>query len=333
MIIKSFLKIIGIVVCGSILKIAHASSPLLHHDQASFQKIEKRAKESQSSAVLIYQNGKQVFKFGEDFIKPIHVASITKSILSLAIGILEEKCVLKIDDPVYFYFPEWNQGLKKKVTIKHILTHTSGIADERAPDKIAETPSYLQFSLCADIISEPGTKVLYNNIAPNLLPAIIKKASTISADQYIFDHIFKPLGINNFKWIKDHEDNVKGRSGLYLRAEDLIKIGLLILNKGKYEGQNIINQAYIKSLYQPLQSFNNMGLSLLWWVDGKEEDNTLSLNAIGYLGQRLCIIPSRNIVAVRLFNSEEKSEEEIKEAEKDSLNEFLKLLLEIPLET
>ncbi|MFM2393788.1 MAG: hypothetical protein RLZZ546_1770, partial [Bacteroidota bacterium] len=102
-------------------------------DKAALQKLIDRAKETHSSALTIYYDDKLINNqcFDSTYF-PINAMSATKSFLNLAIGLLVTNGKIKsIDEPVCTYYPEWNQDLKKEITIRHLLNHTSGLQANR----------------------------------------------------------------------------------------------------------------------------------------------------------------------------------------------------------
>jgi CubicO group peptidase (beta-lactamase class C family) len=253
-------------------------------DSNALNKLIQRAKETHSSALVVYHNGELITnKCFDSVYRPIQTMSMTKSIVNLGIGLLVTNGQIKsIDEPVATFYPEWNQGLKAKVTIRHLLSQTSGLQANRMASDIYQQPNYVQYALDADVVEEPGSRFFYNNKATNLLAGIIKKAGGVRMDSLIVDKIFKPLGISSFTWITDttlynstkikkwdttllSKGNPSGMADLIMKADDFGKIGLLILNDGKINGKQVLSKEWIKASFQPSQSFNKT-YGLLWWL-------------------------------------------------------------------
>lgn len=251
-------------------------------DKGSLENLINRAKETHSSALVVYQDDKLILNqcFDSTYI-PLNAMSATKSFANLGIGLLITDGKLKsIDEPVCNYYPEWNQGMKKEITIRQLLNHTSGMQALRTTTEIYSSPDYVQLALCAEISDTPGSKFFYNNKAVNLLAGIIQKASGMRMDEYINEKIFKPLEINNFRWLTDSfKHNAKsvadtaflkqGNPGafadLYIRADDMAKVGLLVLHKGKWKGKQIISESWFDESLRQAQPFNST-CGLLWWL-------------------------------------------------------------------
>lgn len=233
---------------------------------------------------------------------PIETMSITKSFLNLAIGLLIDDGFLKsIDAPLYEIYPEWNQGLKKQITIRHLLNHTSGIKTESHTFDIFNAPNVIRYVLAAELASVPGTDFVYNNTATNLLTDIVKKLSGKSVEVYLTEKIFTPLDIHDIVWKKDPSGNAYGTSGLCMHPQDLLKIGMLLLNEGKWNGKQLISPKWLKESLKPSQPFNPH-CGLLWWIR-EDVHGILGYAAQGYMGQYLVVIPQSKLVAVRLVDA------------------------------
>jgi CubicO group peptidase (beta-lactamase class C family) len=225
-----------------------------------------RAKATHSDAVIILHNGAVIAEYCPQGKPPmIHAMSVTKSIVSLAFGLLQTQGFLpSLDVPVYTFFPEWKQSSKKNITLKHILNHTSGLQDQRSALAVYQSPDFLQFALVANVAHEPGTHFFYSNKAVNILPGIVKKITGMPIDQYVNQKLFQPLGIHQFKWERDQAGNVHGLAGLHLYPRDLATIGQMILNQGLWKNKKIIDPSWLKTSFTP-QEHNKIS-GLLWWL-------------------------------------------------------------------
>lgn len=210
------------------------------------QKLVDRAEQSESDALLIWQNGKLVKELYFD--KPrghIESMSATKSVVALAFGLLIADGKLEsLDEPVHKFFPEWNQGQKANITIKHLLTQRSGLQSAPRTTAIYRSPDFVQLALCAELTEEPGKRWRYNNKGCNLLPGIVKKISGQRMDELIGERIFEPLGITDWSWSLDKAGNPHGMSGLQIRPEDLLKIGRMMLDGGKWNDEQVLPASF-----------------------------------------------------------------------------------------
>lgn len=236
-------------------------------NQAILDKILLRAKETNSDSVLIMQNGKIIGEYysGKKDEK-IELMSCTKSIVSLAIGrLIEQGKIKSVEQPVYEFYPEWKQGKKTSITIKHLLNHTSGLQNVPNTElEIYPSKDFVKLALAAEISDEPGTKFSYNNKAANLLAGIVQVASGKRLDVFMRDEFFNPMQIKDFGWTLDAAGNPHVMAGLQISAADFIKFGQLMLNRGKWDGKQIVGEKWVDDSLAQSQPFVQTG-GLLWW--------------------------------------------------------------------
>ncbi len=233
----------------------------------ALERLHEKAREAESDAVVIIKDGRLVadWDFGRPR-GPIEAKSVTKSIVNLAIGrLIEQGKIKSLDQPVTDFYPEWNQGRKKLITIRHLLNHTSGLQSPRVSTEIDASPDCIQFALAAELSDDPGSKFVYNNKATNLLAGIVQHASSKRMDIFIRDEIFGPLGISDFAWTLDKAGNPYGMAGLQIRAIDLAKIGQMMLDEGAWKGRHLLSRDWVRKSVVPGQSLDPTS-GLLWWI-------------------------------------------------------------------
>ncbi|HEX6902357.1 MAG TPA: serine hydrolase [Thermoanaerobaculia bacterium] len=236
-------------------------------DPAALERLVKRAEETHSDALVILKDGKLVgdWRFGKPA-EPIEVMSVSKSVASLAVGnLLYKGKIRSLDELVSTYLPEWREGPKKAVTLRHLLNHTSGLQANPNAQEVYESKDIVKLALDAGLVKEPGTEFFYNNKAVNLLGAIVEKASGKKLDEYMRDEVFAPLGITRFSWMRDAAGNPHVMAGAKLDALDLAKLGQLMLDGGVYQGRRIVSAEWAREAVTAAQSLNPTG-GLLWWV-------------------------------------------------------------------
>ncbi|GAA3914589.1 serine hydrolase domain-containing protein [Luteimonas lutimaris] len=235
--------------------------------QAALDHLLDKARSTHSAAVLVLRDGKPVGRYDRDGKPPgaIELMSATKSVVALGIGqLLADGRIRSLDQPVADFYPEWKQGLKADVTVRMLLDHTSGMQNvPMAPEEIYPAPDIIQLALAADLDSAPGEAFSYNNKAVNLLAGIIREASGQPMDVFFRDGLFKAMDIHPGPWEKDRTGHPYAMSGLPLTATDAAKIGQLVLDRGKWEGRQLVPADYIDAMLaaSPKQS----GCGLLWW--------------------------------------------------------------------
>lgn len=237
-------------------------------DPAALDHLVARARATHSNALLVWQHGKLI---REDYFgtrphgEPL--MSTTKSIVALAIGKLVDDGKLRsFDQPVSDFYPEWKQGQKRAITIRHLLTHTSGLQNEaNAGSEIYPAPDAIKLALAAELSEPPGTKFSYNNKATNLLAGIVQRASGQRMDRYVADHIFRPLGIVDARWPElDAAGTPHVMAGLVMTAADLLKIGQLMLGNGNFAGKRVLSERTVQAIVGQGDP-GYPGYGLLWW--------------------------------------------------------------------
>ena len=285
-------------------------------------------------SVLIIKNGKLVFeqyfpgyKFyyqAENFkgeytnftSHTIHnLASVTKSITSLLIGIAHDHGYIdSVETKMFNYFPEYaslNDSVKNQITLWHLLTMTSGlqwneqdIFYSNIKNDIIQlfmVPDPVQFILSKPAIDHPGTKFNYNGGNTNLLGEIIQKTSGLMVDAFAKKHLFEPLGITLYEWVRINPDMVYTSGDLKLRPRDMAKIGFLILNKGVWKSKQIISSEWVVESTRPYVHFNTReGYGYQWWIKDYALGNVSvhSIAAMGWGGQNIIILPGMEAVVV-----------------------------------
>lgn len=231
-------------------------------------RLAQRARESQSDAILIVHNGRAIFEYRSDpYWQPIDALAITKSVVALTIGLLiDEGKITSIDTPVYQFYPEWEQGHKKSITIRHLLNQTSGLQADPMHEEIYNAYDTVQLALCAELSSIPGAYYQHNDKALCLLSGIVEKASGLSLSEYTNQRLFQPLGIENVSWQCDAAHHDYPIAHLGITAPDLAKIGDLVAKGGMWCGQRIVSQKWIDLIMTQGQSYNPFGAHL-WWID------------------------------------------------------------------
>lgn len=228
----------------------------------------KAAEDAGSSALVVLRHGKVVgeWYFGGET-QRIESMSATKGVVALAIGLLiDEGKIASADAPVSTYFPEWKGGLKGKVTLRHLLSHTSGLAANADAMDIYQSRDFVRYALDAHVVDIPGSQFFYNNKATNLLAGVVERASGEKLDAYLMRRLFEPLGIRDVFWQKDPSSNPLGMSGLRLHPVDFAKVGQLMLQRGVWQGQRILSESWIQACTAASSQAFAPAAGLLWWL-------------------------------------------------------------------
>lgn len=246
-------------------------------DPAALARLLKEAEESHSSGLVLLRHGKLVgqWYFGGKS-RRIEAMSATKSVVSLAVGLLlDEGKLASIDEPVATFFPEWRQTPKARITVRHLLNHTSGLYTRRTTEAIYASQDFVRFALDTRLDTEPGTTFVYNNSATNLLAAVIAAAAGEPLDEYLHRRLFEPLGIEDITWSRDPSGNRHGMSGMQIHPVDFAKIGQMMLDGGVWQGRRIVSQEWIAQSTQGSAQPFDPTCGLLWWLEADRIDGVL----------------------------------------------------------
>ena len=270
-----------------------------------YQTLLADSQRTHTDALIVVKEGKTLLSQPQGISSQLfELKSVTKSVVWFSVGLaIEEKKIPSLDTPVSHWLNGWDEGIKARVTLRHILTQTSGIEHRSADGFMASHKDRSKFVRESRVVSEPGTVFSYNNEAVQLLAEIILKATGTPIDRYLTSRIFIPLGITHWAWDHDKTGNVLAYTGLRMRPYDLALLGELILAGGQWNGKTIVSRSWIDQASQSgVRAAEASQYGLLWWVGRRNGD--LVLKASGWLGQHLVVEPATGVVAVRMHAQE-----------------------------
>jgi CubicO group peptidase (beta-lactamase class C family) len=158
---------------------------------------------------------------------------------------------------------------------------------------------WVQYVLDRPMATEPGSQFVYNSGATELLAEIFKQATGRNLIEYAEANLFKPLGIASYYWKRTPLELPDTEGGLYLRPEDLAKIGYLFLKNGRWEGAQVVSPDWVSQSVTPAIHAGQVKYGLKWWLfPYGPEGAKLAWLGLGYGGQRLIVVPELEIVAV-----------------------------------
>jgi CubicO group peptidase (beta-lactamase class C family) len=246
-------------------------------DVAMLGAIVEEAARTRSDALLVMKDGQVVVErtFGKPR-GPIETMSATKSVVSIAIGMLvADGKIASVDAPLSSFYPDWKTGRKAKVTLRHVLTHTSGLEHRQGARVLTQQADRSKFVRAAEVTEEPGARFSYSNEAVQLLAGVVKSAAGEPLDAYLAKRLFTPLGITEWRWDKDKAGNVQTFYGLALGARDLARIGRLMLQNGAWNGKQLVPAEWVEQ--STTMAVPGSGHGFLWWV--RFEDGTSTVAA------------------------------------------------------
>ena len=261
-------------------------------------------------SIMIVRHGKVV---AEGWWKPYApelkhtLYSLTKTFSATAVGFAVSEKRVSVEDKVISFFPgDLPDTVSKYLSalkVKHLLSMTVG----QQPDPtrtVSTTDNWVKTFFRTPIIHEPGTKFLYNSAASHMLSAIVQKVTGQKLIDYLKPRLFDPLGIEGMDWEVDPLNNNTGGWGLRVKTEDIAKFGQLFLQKGKWEGKQILPASWIEEasskhiLQEPEASQGKRDSSD--WLQGygyqmwRSRNN--SFRGDGAFGQYMLILPEHDAV-------------------------------------
>ena len=305
-------------------------------DGARLCRIAARLKETEANmhAVVVVRHGRLVFEqyfpgydrpWGQsdgqhdfDATTKHDMRSVSKSVISLLVGIaIDRKLIAGTDEPVVKFFPDYSEVKSPgwdSITLRHLLTMSSGMQwDEGRPwnDPKNDEP-YLgseadpvRYVLSKAIVAPPDTVWVYNGGGTDLLGNIIERVSGKPLEAFAREVLFAPLGISDWEWMKYRNEKIASAAGLRLRPRDAAKIGQLVLNKGDWNGRQIVPARWIEQSVTP--RFRAIGFfgglfyyGQQWWMGRtlSGDKDVKWIAAVGLGGQRIFIVPELDLVVM-----------------------------------
>lgn len=277
-------------------------------------------------ALLVAQHGRLVLEEyfylgGRDRIHSVQ--SVTKSVTSLLIGIALDQGLIKgLDVPLRSFFPAYVDSSQTAAspTLRHALTMSAALdwaedisySDPRN-DAVGmnQSKDMYQYVLSkkADATDKPGEKFEYNSGISVLLGGVLLKATGKPADQYARQTLFTDMGIQKFSWSSGGGEVHTG-GGLFLKPRDLLKMGQLVLDEGKWRGKQVVSASWIKestAAHLPTNAFGrDAAYGYQWWRGGFPvgEQTVPVIYASGYGGQMLYIVPDLDLLILTMHHNQ-----------------------------
>lgn len=231
--------------------------------------------------------------------------SLSKSFTGTAIGLAVGEKLLSVDDPVVKFFPEYLPAQVSDnlaaLKIRHLLSMSVGHGKDSILILEASAPGvpWEQTFLSLPVVFAPGSQFMYNSGASFMLSAIIKKVTGQSAHEYLKPRLYQPLNITNTTWGANFEGINMGASHLRMPTEDIAKFGQLYLQKGMWNGKQVISPEWVRqaSAKQMENGHNDSswgyGYGFQFWLNPPG-----GYRADGAFGQYSMVLPDQDAVVV-----------------------------------
>jgi CubicO group peptidase (beta-lactamase class C family) len=239
--------------------------------------------------------------------------STAKSFVSALVGIaIEEGHIGSVDDSITKYLPELNGPRMDEISVRHLLTMSSGLkysgegggggpfSDDA---KTYYDPNLRELALTVEPEGKPGRRWEYNNYHPLLLGMILERSTDRPVATYLSQKIWRPLGMEaDGSWSLDSEASgfEKMESGINARAIDFAKFGRLYLNRGEWNGKQVVPASWVEQSTRLDTTTDPADFyQYFWWVDVARADRGRFM-ARGNYGQFIYVVPDKDLVIVRM---------------------------------
>ena len=243
--------------------------------------------------------------------------SVTKSVVSAVIGIaIGRNEFPDLDTPVLSFFePDKVANVderKRRMTLRHLLTMSTGLDwDEDVPYAdptntfaiMAPSLDWVQFTIDRPMARSPGEVFQYNSGATLILGHVFRLATGIDLEEYAVQHLFVPLGIDDYVWKRTPFGLVDTQEGLFVAPRDIAKIAYLYLKRGQWDGQQVVPEEWVKASVEPSVSVvddHSIEYGYKWWLYHYEYqgEDRVAFVGLGFGGQRPIVLPELDIVLV-----------------------------------
>ena len=269
--------------------------------------------------VMLVKDGKVIFSRwqseGVDTV-PHVLHSVSKTFTATAVGLAIADGKMKLTDKIIDFFPdklpaELSDNLKA-MTVRDLLTMSCGHDVEPSGFRGGEETDWVQAFLAHPVVHKPGMFYLYNSLGTYMLSAIVQKVTGEKVVDYLDTRLFQPLHIDKPKWDESPQGINCGGWGLYLKTEDLAKMGQLLLQKGEWNGKQIIPAEWVAEMSKKqVESVNpgtrmedaeakGMTVETSDWMQGYGYQmwrcRPGCFRADGARGQYIIVVPDKNAV-------------------------------------
>jgi CubicO group peptidase (beta-lactamase class C family) len=261
-------------------------------------------------SLLVVKDGKLIFERYSDGLTRDHnyeLYSVTKTITALTFGVLEGEGKIATTDRAAKWIakdhPEFEAALadKKDIELGHLMAMSSGLLYKQVEGSdplYFQAPNRLKVALGTTARIPPATRFEYTDANPVLVGASIAAAAGQREDRYAESHLFAPLGMRNVQWTgADQTGTVSGGWGLRLRAVDMAKLGMLMLDDGRWQGRQVVPAAWIRRMTAPSPQATAQDYGYYCWINHIVESEP-EFGAMGFKGQFITVLPKEHAVIV-----------------------------------
>jgi CubicO group peptidase (beta-lactamase class C family) len=232
--------------------------------------------------------------------------SMAKSITDALVGIaIKDGKITGVDQSAADFIPQWRGTDKEEITLRNLLSMTSGLLwneDYFAKSDVTTmitSDDQTGYAIDRPRLHNPGDDWYYSSGDTQLFSAVIKAATGMEAGQYAQEKLFEPIGIKGAWWDTDNAGNTMTYCCVHTTARNFARFGYLFLRNGRWNDAQIVPQAWVAESVKPSQ-WENPSYGYFWWLPDLPDVPKDMFMADGFQTKRIYVIPSLDIVAVRI---------------------------------
>ena len=239
---------------------------------------------AQSSCVMVVRDGRVVVEEYAEGVGPdddIEIFSATKSVTAVLVGIAQDQGHLSIDEKASTYLTEWVGTESESVTIRDLLTNTSGRYHDMTTDytDLTTANDRSAFAIGLSQAAEPNTVWVYNNAAIQTLEEVLQRATGADVGDFAEEFLFRPLGMD-VRFLRDLAGNPSAYFGLQAGCADMARFGLMVSRQGDWGGEQIVSDEYLAEATTPSTELKNT-YGYLFWLNAPGTDGRRAVLAHG----------------------------------------------------
>jgi CubicO group peptidase (beta-lactamase class C family) len=243
--------------------------------------------------------------------------STAKSVTSALVGIaIEEGLIEGVDQPASTFVEEWRVPDKEGIALRHLMSLTSGLewtegyTGANDVTSMVASEDHVRYVLERPVAAPPGERFVYSTGDPAVLSRVLEVATGKSAGDYAREKIFDVIGMERAVWPADRAGQTLTYCCVITSAREFAKFGYLYLRDGAWGGQQVVPEDWVRESTTPSQEmFPEYGL--LWWLPDLPDAPDDTFMARGIQARHIYVIPSLDIVAVRIGNIDQPDDRDL----------------------
>ena len=278
-------------------------------DAAPLEDVASYCDDHKCGAVVVTRHGRIVWERywpGWDETSTDNSWSMAKSMTDALVGIaIAEGKIKSIDESVADFIPEWRGTDKEEITLRNLLSMNSGLLWDEDYSKVSDvirmitSDDQTAYAISRPRFHNPGGDWYYSSGDTQLFSAIIRAATGMEAGQYAQEKLFGPIGMKGALWDTDKAGHTVTYCCVYTTARNFARFGYLFLRDGRWNDKQVVPADWVEESIKPLQ-WENQSYGYYWWLLHFPDVPQDMYMANGFQTKRIYIIPSLDIVAVRI---------------------------------